>query len=279
MKKALKELKIGEQFNYGGVNWIILDQAAEATFVLAADIVGEMAFSDDEDEKQGHANDFRISSVKEYLNGEFLDDMIANGAAGDAFLEMTIDLTSDDGLKDYGNDEVKVGLPTADLYRKYRSRIPSVSAWWWLATPYSCNASYSYLARRVHTDGSLNAYYAYSGYVGVRPACYLSSDIKIEVPGEETEERTETKSTKDIFDTAITTWGDEAQIDMAIEEMAELTTALLHARRNREANVAEEIADVRIMIAQLEIIFKNGDDVERIRKEKIDRLARRLFGE
>ena len=83
----------------------------------------------------------------------------------------------------------------------------------------------------------------------------------------------------DIYKKAIATYGVEPQRKMAIEEMAELTTALLHHKRGREANVAEEIADVRIMIAQLEIIFKNGDDVQRIKKEKIDRLARRLFGE
>ncbi len=150
------------------------------------------------------------------------------------------------------------------------------------------NASYSNNARNVNTDGSLNNNRAFNGYFGVRPACLLSSDITVEIEGadpaagdtdHDQKEKSSDYLSRDIYQSAITTWGDDAQIDMAIEEMSELTTALLHARRNREANIAEEIADVRIMIAQLEIIFKNSDEVEKIKKEKIDRLARRLFGE
>ena len=280
MKKALKEIAKGQQFNYGGVNWIALDHFSynETTFALAADIIGEMAFNDDEDEERGNLNDWRTSSIKEYLNGEFLEEMIENGAAGDAFRDMEIDLTSDDGMTDYGTDTAKIALLTADQYRKYRKHIPNVSAWWWLVTPYSCNASYSNYARNVYTDGSLSNDGAYNGHCGARPACLLSSDIKVEVEGYE-EPNDTPKSAVNIYESAIHEWGDTAQIDMAIEEMAELTKALLHARRGRESNVAEEIADVRIMLAQLEIIFRNSDEVEKFKQAKIDRLAARLFGE
>lgn len=279
MKKTLKEVSQGQQFTFGGVNWIALDHFSDkTTFALAADIIGEMAFNDDEDEERGNLNDFRNSSLKEYLNGEFLEQLTENGAAGADFKETTIDLTADDGTTDYGKDKAKIALLTADQYRKYRRFITDLSSWWWLATPYSCNASYSYRARRVRTDGSLNNSYAYRGILGVRPACLLSSEITVSVDGDD-DQADSAKPTRDIYESAISEWGDEAQIDMAIEEMAELTTALLHNRRNREANIAEEIAGVRIMLAQLEIIFRNGEDVERYKQEKIDRLAARLFGE
>ena len=42
---------------------------------------------------------------------------------------------------------------------------------------------------------------------------------------------------------ALTLFGFENQIDMAIEEMSELTSALLHYKRHREHNVEEEMAD------------------------------------
>lgn len=72
---------------------------------------------------------------------------------------------------------------------------------------------------------------------------------------------------KNILEKAVNTFGTDSQIDKTIEEMAELTKALLKLRffyRNKSASnkkdvllcdVAEEIADVKIMIEQLEIIF------------------------
>jgi NTP pyrophosphatase (non-canonical NTP hydrolase) len=48
-------------------------------------------------------------------------------------------------------------------------------------------------------------------------------------------------------------WGGEFNLDMAIEECAELIQAIQHLRRNRcnVSKVAEELADVSIMIRQL----------------------------
>jgi NTP pyrophosphatase (non-canonical NTP hydrolase) len=57
----------------------------------------------------------------------------------------------------------------------------------------------------------------------------------------------------------IDTYGEQAQIDIAIEEMSELTKALLKYRRTKgndaivNNNVTEEMADVKIMLAQLEL--------------------------
>ena len=288
MKTALKEVSQGKKFTLAGIDWIVLDQFGEAAFVLAADVLEEMAFNDDEHEVDGHANDWRKASLREYLNTDFYSHLIGQGVPKDAIKEVPVDLTSDDGLTDYGTTNDNITLLTADQYRQYRRFIPNASDWWWLVTPYSCTASYSYFARFVYLDGSLVYYGAYYGNIGVRPACLLSSDITVEIEGAdpaagEGEADQEGKEagylSRDIYQAAITEWGNDAQIDVAIEEMAELTTALLHHKRGREANVAEEIADVRIMIAQLELIFKNGDEVEKIKKEKIDRLARRLFGE
>jgi len=48
-------------------------------------------------------------------------------------------------------------------------------------------------------------------------------------------------------------WGEAAQYDQAVEECAELITTLKHLRRGRtdETAVAEELADVYLMIGQL----------------------------
>lgn len=97
----------------------------------------------------------------------------------------------------------------------------------------------------------------------------------------------------DILENAVNTWGKAAQVDMMIEEMSELTKALLKERRGqyvpeeqkevrvmeqraREDNIAEEMADVRIMLRQMEIIFKNSEKVKEWEQEKIRRIFYRL---
>lgn len=84
---------------------------------------------------------------------------------------------------------------------------------------------------------------------------------------------------------AIDTYGRQAQTDVAIEEMSELTKALLKTRRvpndDHDAqlwavsNVVEEIADVSIMIDQLKIMYGERY-VNAVREQKLVRLEGRL---
>ena len=88
-----------------------------------------------------------------------------------------------------------------------------------------------------------------------------------------------------IMQRAIDTCGRQAQTDVAIEEMAELTKALLKTRRVPDddyatqehacSNVIEEIADVSIMIDQLKIMY-GEPRVDAVRKQKLVRLESRL---
>lgn len=81
-----------------------------------------------------------------------------------------------------------------------------------------------------------------------------------------------------LYDRAIGKWGEGLQIDVAIEEMSELITELARHRRGRgkRAHVAEEIADARIMLEQLEIIYGCREEVSGYRRVKLERLERRL---
>lgn len=78
---------------------------------------------------------------------------------------------------------------------------------------------------------------------------------------------------------AIATYGKDAQIKMAIEEMAELTQAICKSFRGVDNldNIIEEIADVEIMLAQLKLIYKlNKNEVLVKKVEKLRRLEERL---
>ena len=79
-----------------------------------------------------------------------------------------------------------------------------------------------------------------------------------------------------ILKEAIRYFGPMAQKAKAIEELSELIRAL--ARDDRE-NIAEEMADVRIMLRQLEMLYENRDRVREIEWMKLVRLKERITNE
>ena len=84
--------------------------------------------------------------------------------------------------------------------------------------------------------------------------------------------------TKEILEKAIYEYGPDKQIIVAIEEMSELQKELCKYFRygtdlQRVKNIAEEIADVSIMLEQLKIIFQCGHEVDAQQEKKLLRLA------
>ena len=82
------------------------------------------------------------------------------------------------------------------------------------------------------------------------------------------------KRERELYKQAIEKWGAHLQIIMAFEEMSELTKELTKFSREKgnKNKIAEEIADVRIMLNQLEIMFDIGVEVSIKRVEKLKRL-------
>lgn len=172
MTKTNIKIAPSSVINYGGLDCIVLDVEQDKILVLAKESIGNMPFD------EGNSNNFPKGTLCKYLNGEFIKKLKANGADTSALIPTTIDLTSDDGLKDYGETTQKIFLLTCDMYRKYRSVIPNLDDWWWLATAYSTESNgFANDARHVYSDGSLGSGYAYYGNGGVRPAFYLKSSI------------------------------------------------------------------------------------------------------
>lgn len=172
MTKTNIKIAPSSVISYGGLDCIVLDVEQDKILVLAKESIGNMPFD------EGNSNNFPKGTLCKYLKGEFIKTLKANGADTSALIPTTIDLTSDDGLKDYGETTQKIFLLTCDMYRKYRSIIPNLDDWWWLATAYSTESNgYAISARYVGSAGSLGSDYACRGYLGVRPAFYLKSSI------------------------------------------------------------------------------------------------------
>ena len=82
-----------------------------------------------------------------------------------------------------------------------------------------------------------------------------------------------------LFEEAIAYFGDTSQKIMVIEEMSELIKELckdLRERGNVE-NIAEEVADVEITLAQIKKIYDIEDAVTKQRDFKLNRFKNRII--
>lgn len=180
--KKLSTLQAGTHFMYGGVEWVKFEDIGAGTLCLSAGVLFCRAFDEE------NCNDWRKSSLRRELNGAFLDALVAEGADRGAFLDWESDLTADDGMTDYGTATDKIALRSDALCRKYREITPPVDAWCWNLTPWTCDHEYPYGVRYVNSSGAMDWYNAYGGNWGVRPLCYLKSEISVPIPREDDEE-------------------------------------------------------------------------------------------
>ena len=87
-----------------------------------------------------------------------------------------------------------------------------------------------------------------------------------------------TEKERAVFQKALDTWGGDAQILCLLEEMAELQDALCKHKRGRRTtdDIAEEIADVEIMLNQMKLYFRVEEEVKAQRARKVGRVEERL---
>lgn len=165
-------IEIGNVVNVADVDWIVLDKDENSVLCLTKDFVYENT------EFDNSSNNYANSPIRNKLNGEFLNRIISK-IGNDSILDTEIDLTSDDGLDDYGKVTDKIGLLTADMYRKYNRIIEKypVDTWWWLSTAWSTpHRGYYFTVRCVIYDGTLDNRNCSINY-GVRPFCRFASSI------------------------------------------------------------------------------------------------------
>ena len=166
-----KKFEIGDIFDLIGLKWKILDKT-DAGYVCLAETL------EDERKFDKNSSNWEKSSLREYLNGEFLEKL-SDAVGKENIISFERDLFSLDGQTEYGSCEDKVSLLTVDEYRKYRSMIPNTggNSWWWLITPWStpCN-DYEKSVTVVSPSGNFGYNYC-DNYCGVRPFCIFSSSI------------------------------------------------------------------------------------------------------
>lgn len=190
MKQKNMELcrvRQGEAFTFDGVRFVKLDESAGAAFVVAEDVMLEnIPFEHEDAEREDHNN--YTGSNLELSIVELLT--VKHQKIQDAVVDRPIDLTTMDGMTDYGMPTVTVRALTIDEYRKYRKFIPLASKPYWLATGWTTKSSPlsdADGAYYVHTDGTLNRSDVYYANFAARPALYLKSSILVSVDTEDEE--------------------------------------------------------------------------------------------
>ncbi len=132
-----------------------------------------------EDTTFGSNNNYNGSKVEEICN-KFAGE-IAAVIGEDNMKEFELDLTADDGMKQYGNVKRKAALRTGNMQRKYAYKfdgkiLPRI--WEWLATAWSTpehdnDVSVLCVSPRGNFSYGISLY----SNIGVRPFCILKSDI------------------------------------------------------------------------------------------------------
>lgn len=202
-----------QEFIMGGIAWTVIQTGEDWVKCITSDCIEKRAF--DEENK----NHFAASSLRAYLNDEFLCRLIKSGAPTEMFRYFDIDLTTDDGLKNYENIFARIGLITCEEYRLFRDNIPTLpDCWWWTATPDSLTNSY---IRYVDSDDSLNSNFPDSGNGGVHPLCKLNSEILASyLNRENAEEQKKRAEVVDMMKCIATIWDINAEEIFGVKQNA-----------------------------------------------------------
>lgn len=186
MTKTMEICKVrnGERFIVDGEEFVKLGEVAGGVFVLLVGTLPDYcAFeSEDADDDRDH-NNFIGSNVKRVVDEWLHRHKILSEAA----LALPIDLTSMDGMTDYGMPNVYGRILTVDEYRKYRRFIPLTDKPFWTATPWctrsSSSSNYNY-AYYVIPSVAANFSFVCSVSYCARPALALKSSLLVSVEAE-----------------------------------------------------------------------------------------------
>lgn len=168
-KAKLESLKVGTRFKYGSKSAVVLDKMDDGVLCI---VVGEnyRAVFDKES-----SSNFAKSTLYHELHTAYLGQWLNEGADLHDFVEMKVDLKTNDGTGGYGICEVLFAPMTSIQYEKYKELIPSADDWEWTVTP-----SNSHRVQYIKSDGSLGNGNAYCSY-NVRPLFKLKSDTEVEI--------------------------------------------------------------------------------------------------
>lgn len=178
---TLSKVRRGEVFTLDGVRFVMLRDCGTAAFAVTEDVaLRGVPFESDDAEREDH-NNYSGSNLEKQAERWLREEHPEIFRATE---ERPIDLTTMDGMTDYGTPLAVVRALTIDEYRRERAVLPLTSEPYWLATgwttlrsPYS-DANHAYY---IITGGSVRYNYVNYPNFAARPALYLKSSILVSI--------------------------------------------------------------------------------------------------
>lgn len=168
----LADLKPGDKFSTGIGNFIVLEQKEDCAVIITEKLYMEAEIFDDS------CNDYKKSSLREKLDGEILDEFIAEFGE-ENICENEAGLVTVDGQEVFGKLLNKVRPLTFDEAREYNDLLVNekLTDWYWTCTAWSTKErGWGCSVAVVSPRGFIGSYYCYGDY-GVRPVCILKSNL------------------------------------------------------------------------------------------------------
>ena len=168
--KQPADFKAGDTVKIGDFEMVVLEQHGTETSLILKNLYAE-------ESEFGENNNYDDSYVDKKCQ-EFAK-ALADIVGEDNLVLHEVDLTSDDGLKDYGTVERRASLITADMYRKYVDILDKfkLDRCWWLATPWSTKRHDNDTWAKCVAPSGRVSFDIYYNDIGVRPFCILKSNI------------------------------------------------------------------------------------------------------
>lgn len=166
-KITVNELEQGATFKWGKKEYIKLDTTSAGCLCLAKDVWFNSEFDD-------KTNDWS----KSQLRGDIARKAASRIPDVNKLMLFDRDLTTDDGLTDYGHCKDNVSMLTCNEYREYRRYIPDIDKWCWTITAWTRDGDW---VRCVDTNGCIDRGYAEDNDYGVRPLICLDNGTLVEV--------------------------------------------------------------------------------------------------
>lgn len=173
-KIKLAKLEVGEAFDIGGYDFIVLEQDGQQgrTMVISKGIMKEQTVFDVKTRNYGK------SALKELIETK-IQPLIEKAVGKENVIEHEVKLTSVDMQNEFDPVICKVRPVTFDEARKYNSLLAdeSLTNWWWTCTPWSTEErGWRRSIAVVCPSGVFGSDYYYNN-CGVRPFCILNSYI------------------------------------------------------------------------------------------------------
>ena len=170
-EKTLANFMPGDQITVAGYTFIVLEHDTDGTLIILKDLLTSRKFDFD-------SNLWSGSKLRDWLYNSDLYQAIGRKC----MREFKRDLTSMDGLTDYGAIEDTISLLTFDEYRKYHTILGldfNYSNCWWLLTPASAPSNDCFRSVCCVNTRGIPTWSDCDSTICVRPVLKLQSSILI----------------------------------------------------------------------------------------------------